>query len=65
MLASWPFMAILMNFNQTEENINDYLDRLDFYLEANNESAPEKKSYIANCSWAAAVQIAERSGCTQ
>ncbi|KAK3769860.1 hypothetical protein RRG08_036909 [Elysia crispata] len=33
-------------FNQTEENINDYLDRLDFYLEANNVSAPEKKRAI-------------------
>ena len=33
-------------FNQTEENINDYLDRLDFYLEANNVSASEKKRAI-------------------
>ena len=33
-------------FNQTEENINGYLDRLDFYLEANNVSAPEKKRAI-------------------
>ena len=33
-------------FNQTEENINDYLDRLDFCLEANNVSAPEKKRAI-------------------
>ena len=36
----------IKEFNQSEENIKDYLDRIEFYLEANSVTVNSKKRAI-------------------